>query len=95
MGRARGGELRRAFREALLGRRSHDPPQVWPWQDDPRLAVASPVVRDGDVVAVVVTDSPTGQLCSGILYGWLLIAVGSARRCSWPSAPRSGSPAGC
>ncbi|MCP9943988.1 HAMP domain-containing histidine kinase [Streptomyces somaliensis] len=70
------GELRRAFREALLGRRSHDPPQVWPWQDGPRLAVASPVVRDGDVVAVVVTDSPTGQLRSGILHGWLLIAAG-------------------
>ncbi|MCP9956988.1 MULTISPECIES: sensor histidine kinase [Streptomyces] len=70
------GELRRVFGEALLGRRSHDPPQVWPWQDDPRLAVASPVVRDGDVVAVVVTDSPTGRLRSRILHGWLLIAAG-------------------
>ncbi|MFV2118355.1 ATP-binding protein [Streptomyces sp. Act-28] len=70
------GELRRAFGEALLGRRSHDPPQVWPWQADPRLAVASPVVRDGDVIAVVVTDSPTGQLRARILHGWLLIALG-------------------
>ncbi|PRH77022.1 histidine kinase [Streptomyces solincola] len=70
------GETRRAFREALLGRRSHDPPQVWPWQAGARLAVASPVVRDGDVVAVVVTDSPTGQLRSRILKGWLLIAAG-------------------
>ncbi|MER7107545.1 HAMP domain-containing sensor histidine kinase [Streptomyces sp. NPDC000229] len=70
------GEPRRAFREALLGRRSHDPPQVWPWQPDARLAVASPVVRDGDVVAVVLTDSPTGQLRSRILHGWLLIAAG-------------------
>ncbi|WP_256105042.1 HAMP domain-containing sensor histidine kinase [Streptomyces sp. ODS05-4] len=72
------GETRRAFREALLGRRSHDPPQVWPWQAGARLAVASPVVRDGDVVAVVVTDSPTGQLRSRILKGWLLIAAGES-----------------
>ncbi|MFF8386229.1 sensor histidine kinase [Streptomyces kanasensis] len=70
------GELRRALVEARLGRRSHDPPQVWPWQPDARLAVASPVVRDGDVVAVVVTDSPTGQLRGRILRGWLVIAAG-------------------
>ncbi|WP_432088212.1 ATP-binding protein [Streptomyces sp. bgisy095] len=72
------GEGRRAFNEALLGRRSHDPPQVWPWQPHARLAIASPVVRDGDVVAVVVTDSPTGQLRSRILRGWLLIFAGEA-----------------
>ncbi|MEU3483640.1 HAMP domain-containing sensor histidine kinase [Streptomyces sp. NPDC033754] len=72
------GEGRRAFREALLGRRSHNPPQVWPWQGDARLTIASPVVRDGDVVAVVVTDSPTGQLRSRILRGWLLIFAGEA-----------------
>ncbi|MEU4270566.1 HAMP domain-containing sensor histidine kinase [Streptomyces sp. NPDC026092] len=70
------GEGRRAFNEALLGRRSHDPPQVWPWQPHARLTIASPVVRDGDVVAVVVTDSPTGQLRSRILSGWLIIAAG-------------------
>ncbi|MFF0742362.1 sensor histidine kinase [Streptomyces sp. NPDC004111] len=64
-----------AFQEALAGRRSHDPPQVWPWQEH-TLVVASPVVRDGDVVAVVVTDSPTGQLSSRILHDWLLIAAG-------------------
>ncbi|MFD5426434.1 ATP-binding protein [Streptomyces sp. NPDC127084] len=72
------GEGRRAFREALLGRRSHDPPQVWPWQEGARLVVASPVVREGDVVAVVVTDSPTGQLRSRILAGWLVIVVGES-----------------
>ncbi|OII66449.1 MULTISPECIES: HAMP domain-containing sensor histidine kinase [unclassified Streptomyces] len=71
-----GGEVRRAFGEALLGRRFHDPPQVWPWQPEARLSVASPVVRDGDVVAVVVTDSPTGPLRSRILHGWLLLAAG-------------------
>ncbi|MFC8275332.1 sensor histidine kinase [Streptomyces sp. NPDC057271] len=72
------GEGRRAFKEALLGRRSHDPPQVWPWQPDARLTIASPVVRDGDVVAVVVTDSPTGQLRSRILNGWLIIVAGES-----------------
>ncbi|MGP3982772.1 ATP-binding protein [Streptomyces sp. KR80] len=71
------GEGDQAFREALAGRRSHDPRQVWPWQDG-RLPVASPVVRDGDVVAVVVTDSPTGQMRSRILRGWLLIGAGEA-----------------
>ncbi|GAA2200124.1 HAMP domain-containing sensor histidine kinase [Streptomyces bangladeshensis] len=69
------GEVRSAFAEALLSRRSHDPRQVWPWQRS-RLVVASPVIRDGDVVAVVVTDSPTGQLRSRILRGWLFIGAG-------------------
>ncbi|WP_329193795.1 sensor histidine kinase [Streptomyces sp. NBC_01435] len=71
------GEGRRAFKEALLGRRSHDPPQVWPWQNG-RVVVASPVVRDGDVVAVVVLDSPTEEMRSRTLRGWLLIAAGEA-----------------
>ncbi|MBG0852050.1 HAMP domain-containing histidine kinase [Streptomyces spinoverrucosus] len=71
----REGEVREAFDEALLSRRSDDPRQVWPWQDR-RLVVASPVIRDGDVVAVVVTDSPTGQMRWRILYGWLVIAAG-------------------
>ncbi|MFE9888667.1 sensor histidine kinase [Streptomyces scopuliridis] len=69
------GPARRSFEEALLGRRSGDPEQVWPWQNG-RLIVDSPVVRDGDVVAVVVTDSPTGQMRSRILHGWLIIAAG-------------------
>ncbi|MFF3536243.1 sensor histidine kinase [Streptomyces sp. NPDC002466] len=71
------GAGREAFKEALLGRRSHDPPQVWPWQDG-RIVVASPVVRDGDVVAVVVLDSPTDGMRSRTLRGWLLIAAGEA-----------------
>lgn len=70
-----GKEVREAFAESLLSRRSHDPEQVWPWQRG-RLVVASPVIRDGDVVAVVVTDSPTGALRSRILHGWLLIGAG-------------------
>jgi len=69
------GVIRDAFEEAKLSRRSHDPKQVWPWQRN-RLVVASPVIRDGDVVAVVVTDSPTGHMRSRILHGWLIIGVG-------------------
>ncbi len=71
------GEVRDAFAEALLSRRSHDPEQVWPWQER-SLVVASPVIRDGDVVAVVVTDSPTGPMRSRILHGWLVIAAGES-----------------
>ncbi|MFF3917371.1 sensor histidine kinase [Streptomyces sp. NPDC001852] len=71
----RTGEVREAFEEALLSRRSHDPRQVWPWQHS-RLVVASPVIRDGDVVAVVVTESPTGQMRARTLRGWLIIGAG-------------------
>ncbi|MFF7049454.1 ATP-binding protein [Streptomyces griseorubiginosus] len=69
------GEVREAFDEALLSRRSQDPKQVWPWQQG-RLVVASPVIRDGDVIAVVVTDSPSGPMRSRILKGWLVIFAG-------------------
>ncbi|WP_406220262.1 ATP-binding protein [Streptomyces decoyicus] len=72
----REGEGAQAFSEALAGRRSHDPHQIWPWDDSGRIPVASPVIRDGDVVAVVMTDSPTAQMRSHVLRGWLLIAAG-------------------
>ncbi|MFG2652393.1 sensor histidine kinase [Streptomyces sp. NPDC048436] len=72
-----GGEVRAAFDEALRSRGSHDPRQVWPWQRG-RLVVASPVIRDGDVIAVVVTDSPTGRMRSKTLQGWLLIGAGES-----------------
>ena len=65
-----------AFQEALDGRRSHNPPQVWPWTPDRTLAVATPVVREGDVVAVVLVESPTGPLRERVVRGWLLIAAG-------------------
>ncbi|MFD7644897.1 sensor histidine kinase [Kitasatospora sp. NPDC059795] len=67
-----------AYREALAGRRSHNPPQVWPWTSDRTLTVALPVVRDGDVVAVVLTESPTGPLRARILHRWLVLAGGEA-----------------
>jgi len=73
----RGAEVREAFEEALRSRGSHDPHQVWPWQHG-RLVVASPVIRDGDVIAVVVTESPTGRMRSKTLQGWLLIGAGES-----------------
>ena len=48
---------------------------MWPWQEG-RLVVASPVIHDGDVVAAVVTDSPTEQMRTKILRGWLIIGAG-------------------
>jgi signal transduction histidine kinase len=72
------GDSADPFNEALAGRRSHDPAQAWPWQSGRRLVVASPVVWDGDVIAVVVTESPTGALGSRILHRWLLLAGGEA-----------------
>ncbi|MGW0900868.1 histidine kinase dimerization/phospho-acceptor domain-containing protein, partial [Streptomyces goshikiensis] len=72
------GEGQQAFQQALAGRRSHDPAQVWPWETHGKLLVASPVVLDGDVVAVVATESPTDQMRGRILQGWLLISAGLA-----------------
>ncbi|MFD3551488.1 ATP-binding protein [Streptomyces goshikiensis] len=72
------GEGKQAFQQALAGRRSHDPAQVWPWETHGKLLVASPVVLDGDVVAVVATESPTDQMRGRILQGWLLISAGLA-----------------
>ncbi|MGW1894603.1 ATP-binding protein [Streptomyces sp. NPDC002004] len=70
------GAVRTAFQEALYSRPGHDPRQVWPWQRRGRLVVASPVIRDGDVIAVVVTDSPTAQMRANTLHSWLMIAAG-------------------
>ncbi|MHC0428778.1 sensor histidine kinase [Streptomyces sp. O3] len=68
---------RQAFDQALYGNSRQAPKQVWPWQRQ-RLYIASPVIREGDVVAVVVTDSPTGKMRSRILRGWLVIGAGEA-----------------
>ncbi|GJF31859.1 two-component sensor histidine kinase [Kitasatospora sp. NE20-6] len=73
-----GGPGGQAFQEALDGRRSHNPPQVWPWTPDRTLTVALPVVRDGDVVAVVITESPTGPMRARVLHRWLWIGAGEA-----------------
>ncbi|WP_035846118.1 sensor histidine kinase [Kitasatospora azatica] len=67
-----------AVQEARDGRRSRNPPRVWPWTPDRTLVIASPVVRDGDVVALVVTESPTGPLRARILHRWLWLGAGEA-----------------
>ncbi|PYC76953.1 histidine kinase [Streptomyces tateyamensis] len=72
------GPAGQAVQEAKDGRRSHNPPQVWPWTPERTLTIASPVVRDGDVVAVVVTESPTGPLRARILRRWLWLAAGES-----------------
>ncbi|WP_042386205.1 sensor histidine kinase [Streptacidiphilus melanogenes] len=67
------------FREALDGRRSDDPAQVWPWQGgEARLVIASPVIWDGDVVAVIVTESPTDGLRARVFSAWLWLIGGEA-----------------
>ncbi|WP_030239409.1 sensor histidine kinase [Streptomyces sp. NRRL S-350] len=73
-----GGWGAQAFQEALDGRRSHNPPQVWPWTPDRTITVAAPVVRDGDVVAVVLSESPTGALRTRVLHKWLVLVAGEA-----------------
>ncbi|KQV21299.1 MULTISPECIES: HAMP domain-containing sensor histidine kinase [unclassified Kitasatospora] len=72
------GSGSQAFQEAVDGRRSQNPPQAWPWTPDRTLTVAAPVVRDGDVIAVVITESPTGALRHRILYRWLGIGAGES-----------------
>ncbi|SFD64320.1 Signal transduction histidine kinase [Streptomyces aidingensis] len=67
-----------AFAEALAGRRSQGLGQIWPWDTDARLVIASPVTKDGDVVAVVLTDSPTGPMRARVLRGWLPVAAAEA-----------------
>ncbi|GAA1264315.1 HAMP domain-containing sensor histidine kinase [Kitasatospora nipponensis] len=67
-----------AVQAARDGRRSPNPPQVWPWTPDRTLTIASPVVRDGDVVALVVTESPTGPLRERILHRWMVLGAGEA-----------------
>ncbi|MGW4645305.1 sensor histidine kinase [Kitasatospora sp. NPDC004289] len=73
-----GGPGARAFQDAVDGRRSKNPPQVWPWTPERTITVAAPVVRDGDVIAVVITESPTGELRSRVLDRWLWLGAGEA-----------------
>ena len=63
-----------AVRAALAGRPSEGPSHLWPWDDEP-LTAAQPVVRDGDVVAAVVSVSPTAAARDRVLNRWLLLAA--------------------
>lgn len=59
---------------AEAGVRGKQQDLLLPW-DDRDLAIAEPVSRNGDVVGVVVTSTPTTQLHREVLQGWALIIV--------------------
>jgi signal transduction histidine kinase len=47
---------------------------ILPWNPS-ELTIAEPVSRNGDIVGVVVTSSPTGDLHNSMLWGWSYIAL--------------------
>ncbi|MCP2257032.1 Signal transduction histidine kinase [Streptoalloteichus tenebrarius] len=59
---------------AFAGYRPDAPRVRWPWRDDP-LAVVEPVGRDSEVVAAVVTVSPTDGLRGQVWREWGLLAL--------------------
>ncbi|ONI88543.1 two-component sensor histidine kinase [Saccharothrix sp. ALI-22-I] len=62
------------LKEALVGFRGETDPSVWPWEQA-NLVVVEPVGRDSEVVAAVVTISPTDGLRSAILRQWGVLAL--------------------
>ena len=59
---------------AFAGFRADRIRTVWPWQRDP-LVIVDPVGRDSDVIAAVVTVSPTDRLRAGVLRRWGLLGL--------------------
>ncbi|KAA2258736.1 HAMP domain-containing histidine kinase [Solihabitans fulvus] len=74
---------------AFSGYRADATNAVWPWQSAP-LVVVEPVGRDSQVVAAVVTISPTDRLRGDILgeWGWLaligLVPLLAVVAVAWP-----------
>ncbi|MCE6993862.1 HAMP domain-containing histidine kinase [Saccharothrix sp. S26] len=62
------------LRAAFGGYRGETDQSVWPWEEV-NLVVVEPVGRDSEVVAAVVTISPTGGLRSAILRQWGVLAL--------------------
>ncbi|GDY45972.1 hypothetical protein SANT12839_068540 [Streptomyces antimycoticus] len=83
------GESARAFDEALAGRRSHDPPQVWPWQRG-RLTVASPWSATGTWWPSSSPTRPPARCGRGPCTAGWSSARAKAPRCCWPWGPPSG-----
>ncbi|WP_309116338.1 HAMP domain-containing sensor histidine kinase [Saccharothrix sp.] len=62
------------LKAAFSGYRGDTDQTIWPW-DDKNLVVVEPVGRDSEVVAAVVTISPTGSLRAAILRQWGLLTL--------------------
>ncbi|MFE2754063.1 ATP-binding protein [Actinosynnema sp. NPDC059335] len=62
------------LRAAFGGYRGETDQSVWPWERVD-LVVVEPVGRDSEVVAAVVTISPTDRLRAGILRQWGVLAL--------------------
>jgi signal transduction histidine kinase len=62
------------LKAAFGGYRGDTDQSVWPWEDVD-LVVVEPVGRDSEVVAAVVTISPTDRLRSAILRQWGVLAL--------------------
>lgn len=68
------GDARAQVAAAEAGVRGRQQDLLLPW-DDRELAIAEPVSRNGDIIGVVVTSSPTTALHHEVLRGWALIAA--------------------
>ncbi|HEX6341677.1 HAMP domain-containing sensor histidine kinase [Umezawaea sp.] len=62
------------LKAAFGGFRGDTDQTVWPWEDT-RLVVVEPVGRDSEVVAAVVTVSPTDRLRSSVLRQWGILGL--------------------
>ncbi|ATE56636.1 MULTISPECIES: sensor histidine kinase [Actinosynnema] len=66
--------VRAGLHAAFSGYRGEGDPSVWPWERRD-LVVVEPVGRDSEVVAAVVTISPTGRLRAEVARQWGLLAL--------------------
>ncbi len=66
--------LETGLRAAFGGFRGDTDQTVWPWEDT-RLVVVEPVGRDSEVVAAVVTVSPTDRLRGSVLRQWGILGL--------------------
>ncbi|GAA3529775.1 HAMP domain-containing sensor histidine kinase [Amycolatopsis ultiminotia] len=62
--------------EALAGRPPEPGSPLLPWAGDP-LVLAEPILIDGEVRGVVVTESATDHARTLLLWRWLLLAAGA------------------